>query len=479
MALKVLTTIQGFRSNSESFFHFSLTILKLFITFAENSFFMKKQFAIVLLLISLVFAAIAQKNEKILHGVILDEHETRISEACISDDKGMLIDITNYEGVFQIPLNRKYNITISHPRFKKATIPVDPKDFELIDGKYYAIFMMEDKSITSNFIDYQDTITRKEYVVDYKVSKYGIFMIKTDGIHSKLQQISYRNKVIASQPIDMKFNQVYIDALNGIHIYSNDSSYNVYSDGAKISLNKGHDFNYFISHIMSLSAVTDSIAVSYMKYYYGQSIDYILTNLNTQNQDILCTIDSETAKYEGSSAIGELTEARRFWRSLGYEAYSTRTSTDDDLKKRVSYKERLSIKEVYAPIINIDNNLYVFDFPSDFIIKYDNVGAFINNIEIGFHLSHGRASKFYNNPFDNNIIFDPIKKECWAQFRENGKVTLKKIDLKKGNIIGEYAIEKHDNPLNIQIYNGIVYYLYFENDGCNYEKRYFYAEMIK
>lgn len=438
---------------------------------------MKKRLAIVLLLISFVFAATAQNKEKMLHGVILDEHETRISEACISDDKGMLIDITNYEGVFQIPLNRKYNITISHPRFKKATVPVDPKDFELIDGKYYAIFMMEDK--TTDSIDYQDTIARKEYVVDYKVSKYGVFMIKTDGIHSKLQQISYRNKVLASQSIDIRFNQVFIDALNGIHIYSNDSSYNVYSDGAKISLNKGHDLNYFISHIMSLSAVTDSIAVSYLKYYYGQSIDYIRTNLNTKYQDILCTIDSETAKYEGSSAVGELAENRRFWRSLGYNIYSTRKSTDDDLKKRLTHKELLTLKEVYAPIFNIDNNLYVFDFPNDFIVNYNHLGSYTGNTEIVFHISHGRASKFYDNPFDNNIIFDPVKKECWAQFRENGKVTLKKIDVKKGKVIGEYAIEKHDNPLNIQIYNGIVYYMYFENDGGDYEKRYFYAEMIK
>lgn len=356
-------------------------------------------------------------------------------------------------------------------------IAFGPKDFELIDGKYYAIFMMEDK--TTDSIDYQDTIARKEYVVDYKVSKYGVFMIKTDGIHSKLQQISYRNKVLASQSIDIRFNQVFIDALNGIHIYSNDSSYNVYSDGAKISLNKGHDLNYFISHIMSLSAVTDSIAVSYLKYYYGQSIDYIRTNLNTKYQDILCTIDSETAKYEGSSAVGELAENRRFWRSLGYDIYSTRKSTDDDLKKRLTHKELLTLKEVYAPIFNIDNNLYVFDFPNDFIVNYNHLGSYTGNTEIVFHISHGRASKFYDNPFDNNIIFDPVKKECWAQFRENGKVTLKKIDVKKGKVIGEYAIEKHDNPLNIQIYNGIVYYMYFENDGGDYEKRYFYAEMIK
>ena len=139
----------------------------------------------------------------------------------------------------------------------------------------------------------------------------------------------------------------------------------------------------------------------------------------------------------------------------------------------------LSAKEVYAPIINIDNNIYVFDFTTGLISKYNNVGTFLYNTEIGFHLSHGYSSKYYDNPFDNHILYDAAKKECWAQFRENGKVTLKRIDLKKGKVIGEYAIEKHDNPLNIQIYNGIVYYMYFEKDGGEFEKRYFYAEMIR
>jgi len=430
-----------------------------------------------MLILSLLLSANAQKKDKMLSGVIIDEYETRINEACISDSKGALLDITNSDGVFQIPLTQEYNITISHPRFKKATVPLDPKNFELIDGKYYAMFVLDKKTI--NPVDYQDTTKRKEYVVDYKVSKYGIFMIKTDGVRSKLQQISYRNKVLASLSIDFKFDRVFIDALDGIHVYSNDSSYHVYSDGTNLVLAEGHDAQYFKSHIMSLAAVTDSIAVSYLKYYYGQSIDYIRTNFNTKNQDILCTIDSETAKYEGSSAIGELSEARQLWRRLGYDVYSTRTSTHDNSKMKLFYKDLLTAKEVYASIINIDNNLYVFDFPSDFIIKYNNIGTFISNTEIAFHLTHGRASKYYENPFDNNIIYDAAKKECWAQFRENGKVILKKIDLNKGKIIGEYTIEKHDNPLNIQIHNGIVYYLYFENGANEYEKRYFYAEMIK
>ena len=90
----------------------------------------------IILILALASSASAQKKDKMLSGVIIDEYETRISEACISDSKGNLLAITNCDGVFQIPLTHEYNITISHPRFKKATVPVDPKNFELIDGKY-------------------------------------------------------------------------------------------------------------------------------------------------------------------------------------------------------------------------------------------------------------------------------------------------------------------------------------------------------
>lgn len=466
---------------------------------------MRRHIHLSLLLIFLLITSVnAQEKNRILSGVIIDENGTRVNNVCISDNNGVLLSMTNSDGLFEIPLTSKYDITLSHPRFEKSTLSIDPGDFELVDGKYHSIFMLSDR--TGLPIVNQDTLTRKEYVVDYNVGKYGIFLIKTDGTQSTLQQLSFRNKILASLSIDMKFNQIFIDVLDGIHIFSNDSSYQVFSDGERLTLSNGHDAEYFKSHIMSLAAVTDSIAVSYFQYYHGQSVNYIMTNLNTNKKSVMCSIDSEVAKHQKDSKVGdhlknitdqefETEEFYNFTRrgnsspnrhhvptgNLSHWSfwYAKNPELNNSYKSLIPYKELLSFRNVYAPLVESGGKIYIFDFTTDFICEYNKVGTYIGNTEIAFHLSHGYASKFHDNPWDKNIIFDAARNECYAQFRENGKVTLKKINISNGNIVGSYTIEAHDNPHNIQIHNGIVYYMYFDNTTDEYEKRYFFAEMIK
>lgn len=435
---------------------------------------MVKRLQLSFLLILLAVSVSAQKKDKMLYGVIIDENETRINDVCVSDVNGTLLAMTDSDGVFEIPLMQKIDLTLSHPRFEKSTVPVNPEDFEAIHDKYYTIFMLSDKN---DSIVRQDTLTQKEYVVDYKVGKYGIFMIKTDGTHSTLNQLSFRNKIIASLSIETKFNRLFLDALDGIHIFSNDSSYQVFSDGENLTLAEGLNIEYFKSSIMSLVAVTDSVAISCIKYYHNQSINYIMTNLNTAKASLLCNIDSEAVKHPRDNEIVTLLRLMDYHPNWSFWYRNPNLNTH--WVNKISYKELLSSRQVYAPLINIGNMFYIFDFPDGFLCKYRDDGTFIGNIEIIFHLTHGYATKFHDNPWDNNIIFDAAKKECYAQYKENGKITLKKISLSNGDVVSSYTIERHDNPHNIQIHNGVVYYLYFENGVNEYEKRYFFAEMIK
>lgn len=474
--------------------------------FCEKLLVMGKYIHLSLLLIFLLVTSVnAQEKDRVLSGVTIDENGARINNVCISDSNGVLLSMTNSDGLFEIPLARKYDITLSHPRFEKSTLSIDPDSFEFVKDKYHAIFMLSDKT-ASPIVD-QDTLKNAEYVVDYNVGKYGIFLIKTDGTQSTLQQLSFRNKILAKLSIDIKFNQIFIDVLDGIHIFSNDSSYQVFSDGERLTLSNGHDLEYFKSHIMSLAAVTDSIAVSSFQYYHGQSINYIMTNLNTSEKSVMCCIDSEAVRHQKDSKVGEhlkhITDQRlkreeRF-SVIGVENsefrpnrvfggdyyhhwsfwYVKNPELNKSYKNKIPYEELLSFRNVYAPLFEVGGKIYIFDFPNDFLCEYNSVGTYIENTEIAFHLSHGYASKFHDNPWDNNIIFDAAREECYAQFKENGKVTLKKINLSNGNVVSSYTIETHDNPHNIHIYNGIVYYMYYKNEAAEYEKRYFSAEMIR
>ena len=66
------------------------------------------------------------------------------------------------------------------------------------------------------------------------------------------------------------------------------------------------------------------------------------------------------------------------------------------------------------------------------------------------------------------MIFDPVKKMMYAQFKgANGIVTLKEVDLADGKTKREIRLSEHTFPQNIQIYDGEVYYLFLNDRKPN------------
>ena len=121
--------------------------------------------------------------------------------------------------------------------------------------------------------------------------------------------------------------------------------------------------------------------------------------------------------------------------------------------------KRLMLKELYVPVLNINNDIYIFDFQKDAIYKYNNIGEYLDRVDIAFHRSFRNK---INKNWDNNIIFDKVKNECHAQFSQDGIVTLKKINLKTGTITDTYVLDSHAFPTNIQVYDGTVYYQFID-----------------
>ena len=122
------------------------------------------------------------------------------------------------------------------------------------------------------------------------------------------------------------------------------------------------------------------------------------------------------------------------------------------------------LQEIYVPLLNVDNKIYIFDFQKDYVYKYDEQGEYLGKKEISFHLKSKYARRDVpGNPWDKKLIYDKARKECYAQFTSDGTVTLKKIDLESGNVIATYVLDDHYFPENIQVYDGTVYYQFIDN----------------
>jgi len=121
--------------------------------------------------------------------------------------------------------------------------------------------------------------------------------------------------------------------------------------------------------------------------------------------------------------------------------------------------KKLMLQEIYVPVLNVDNSIYIFDFQKDAIYIYNNLGNYLDRTEIAFHRGFRNS---INKHWDNHIIYDDATNECYAQFTKDGVVTLKKINLKTGNVTISYTLDSHIFPTNIQVYNGEVYYQFID-----------------
>ena len=125
---------------------------------------------------------------------------------------------------------------------------------------------------------------------------------------------------------------------------------------------------------------------------------------------------------------------------------------------------------LYAPLLVVHDTICIFDHYTDTLLLYDRTMKQIGASKISYH--HPKNWK----EWDRQILKDEVTGEVYAQFEKDGFYTLKKIDLKTGQILGSYKIE-NKFVKHIRIRNGEVFYIYkpFES----YQKKYLYKEVIQ
>jgi hypothetical protein len=108
---------------------------------------------------------------------------------------------------------------------------------------------------------------------------------------------------------------------------------------------------------------------------------------------------------------------------------------------------------LYAPLFYIRDTIYVFDHYADQLFRFRANLALIDSVPINYH--HPKNWR----EWDRALIRDEATGEVYARFEKNGYYTLKRIDLKTGQITGTFRLSKQFAK-HIRIRNGEVYYLW-------------------
>ena len=420
----------------------------------------------------------AQKNESLVNieVIVSDNQGNVLKDVAIYNSKNNLIGITNHEGITWITSLFGDAIIFSHLSFEHKIIKISEYEdmYEEEFNNFKMIVKMEAKSHVLPEVTIVENAPQLAYknkevwVLDYSVNEKGIMAVTTDGKESQLLHLGFEQDTISIKKIDKKLDNLfreilYQDLFGNTHLMSLDSAFQVYSEKNNLELLYGVTLEKHKSTFGNLYALTDSIVVTRNEFYSGQEIVYFMTNRNNGKTEVLCDVYGSSREMAKNWRIDNI----RLRRALNpgssdfvnpYERPEEWNNFEEDMIKR------LMLQEIYVPLLNVDNKIYIFDFQKDYVYKYDEQGEYLGKKEISFHLKSKYARRDApGNPWDKKLIYDKARKECYAQFTSDGTVTLKKIDLESGNVIATYVLDDHYFPENIQVYDGIVYYQFIDN----------------
>ena len=440
-----------------------------------------KKINLLVFLIALVFQnAVAQTNHQegevfTVEALVCDSMGAAIKDAAVYDAKDNLRSVTDHDGISRIATRMGETFSFSHLSFNTKTIRIEKKVLiEDKEGRYSMLVVMQRKTnplqevtVTEN-APHLAYANKKVWVMDYKVQHDGIYMVAGNADESVLLHLGFEQDTISSKPIAPKYQGLYRDAFDNLHLIGPDSTYQIYCDGMQLHLLYGCKKERFRQVLSPVVAATDSVIVLEEWRNYGQEVVFIAVNRNNGQRFLLQDVGGETVEMarnlvlddKRDAKIDKLGEDDTAFLDIRKKANSEFKRIKDDLKKRLIFRS------VYCPLFGIGNKLYLFAFPEDALIVFDQNGQQERKMEMNFHKNLGAGLSKHltsNNSWDNNLIFDPVRKMMYAQFKSDGIITLKEIDLRDGKIKREIQLTRHAFPQNIQIYDGEVYYLFLNS----------------
>ena len=438
---------------------------------------MKKN-AILALLITLFSASLfAQAGDEVftVEALVCDSMGTAIKDVAVYDAKNNIRSVTDRGGIARIATRLGETLYFSHLSFNTKSVRIEKKSLiEDDEGRYSMLVVMQRKTNSLQEVTVTENAphlayaNKKVWVIDYKVRHDGIYMVAGNGDESVLLHLSFEQDTISRKPIAPKYQELYRDAFDNLHLIGPDSTYQIYCDGMKLHLLYGCKKETFRQVLSPVVAATDSVIVLEEWRNYGQEVVFIAVNRNNGQRFLLHDVGGETVEMarnltlddKRDAKIDKLGEKDTAFIDIRKKANSEFKNMKEDLKKRLMFHS------VYCPLFGIGNKLYLFAFPEDALIVFDQNGKKENRMEVDFHKLLGVGLSKHltsNNPWDKNLIFDHARMMMYAQYKTNGIVTLKEIDLKDGKTKREIRLSDHTFPQNIQIHNGEVYYLFLNN----------------
>lgn len=340
-------------------------------------------------------------------------------------------------------------LILSHISYEKQYMKLNT-----IETKLRSI-ILHHKTYTLNEINISDKKVEellkktKFFVYDFIIFENRLLLIVFDEKNfskTKLVLLDLQGEIITTKSIK-KPEKLYKDCLGTCHLISNDTAYQIYFDNSKLQLIYPVGFNEFEELMYPCLAELNN-KIYFKKYYYN---DQILSYYY---------IDKITNAYREISYISDkvgLTILNDLERHI-----NTRKNVYTEADAR--FDKMCFFNPIHAPLLKIDSNILIFNYISSVIEFYSKNGNYLKEVSIDYHKTTQWQEKIYIDDYTNEI---------YTTFRRNnGIITLAKIEISSGKVITKYKISQFAYLFKVLVFKNNAYFLYSDRSNTELRKLY-------
>ena len=157
-------------------------------------------------------------------------------------------------------------------------------------------------------------------------------------------------------------------------------------------------------------------------------------------------------------------------RKLEAKNYEIATGIDAEIYWGSKYfTSTIYYQPSFAPMFEVKNQLYLFDYQSDTLKTFNNEGVAIDSVAI-VHDHHEKKVGW-----DRKLIHDRAKDKIYVVYERGGYRYLNRVDLATGKLVAEFKLT-HRYTDEVQVQNGFVYYIYRPFESA--QKKFLWRERI-
>lgn len=439
------------------------------------------RYLIAIITIFTTFLGSAQDSVIVVAEILDKKYEDPIQNVDVSISMGAkaMIRRTRSRGkiVFRSPKGVGINFQLSHEKYDSEKyyrkIPVKMSQDTV---KYVFTMKMEplktqelqELVIAAPGVPVKVFGTQRRHVEDFEIQNDGNLLLLTYPKRlkkgSEIQLFDGRT-VLNSFHVPGVAEEMVRDYRGNPHVICKEKVFGIYARGKQLGVST-LDKNYFLNYI---APIVDTI---HTKMYFSTfseiypAFEYKSVDLMDSTYKIITGIKDDLMMELYRSEYKWMDIRTKLWaKNKEYE-----TGVDAEVIVGANYfTQSIYYKELYAPMFQRNDSLFVFDYYKDKLRTYDRYGNAIDSIGLYHHYQPKRTG------WKRQLIQDRVTGQIYALFDRAGFSYLGLVDTKTGEITEQVKLE-YRYVKKVAIHNNFVYYIYRPFESA--QKKYLYKERL-